>query len=75
MIKDGLTFDINIITIGIDFYSLYMAEKKRKLVDGIIKYFRIGLNYINIGDLESICKIYISYVKNGEKQLSLFDKI
>lgn len=32
MIKDGLTFDINIITIGVDFYSLYMAEKKENLL-------------------------------------------
>lgn len=47
-----------------------IIKKEQNMVDGEIKYFRIGLNYRNLNDLKSICNISISYIKKNEKKIS-----
>lgn len=73
--QNGLVYDEDIIYVRYDFYALYKwpeTQRIQTIVEGEIKYFRIGLNYSNLSDLKSICKINISYVKKGDKCLSLF---
>lgn len=78
----SLIYKCDYITVGVDFYSLYKwpeVDKEQKLVDGKIKYFRIGLkSYVKKKEdtdeyfLKNICDINISYVKKGDKKLSLY---
>lgn len=78
----SLLYKCDYITVGVDFYSIYQwpeVKREQTIVDGKIKYFRIGLksyrkkeNDTDDEFLKNICDINISYIKNNEKKLYLY---
>lgn len=81
--KENLLFNCDILSVGVDYYCLYKwpeKERTQTIVNGEIKYFRIGLSYKTKyfekeTNLKNICKIDIYYIKvedikNGIKKLT-----
>lgn len=65
-IKNGLKYDRKIVTVGYDFYALYVwpeTNRKQNIVDGNIKYFRIRLNYKN---LDVVYKYLLTYYEKDD---------